>query len=362
MTTLSTHPTPTGGGRPAPKSRQRATMRDVAALAGVAIKTVSRVVNDEPGVSPAMVERVRRAADELNFQADMLAGNLRRTGRRTKSIGLVLASVDNPFAAAIHRAVEDVAETQGVAVFSASTDEKAERERSLVEAFTSRRVDGLIITSTGTDQQYLLPEMAAGTPVVAVDRPPVGIDVDTVVADNVDGARQAVEHLIAAGHERIAFMGDLAIIATAAQRFEGFEQALTRAGIPIDPSLVTEDLHDEQSAFQAAMGLLLRPIRPSAIFASQNLVTIGAFRALRTLGLHHTIALVGFDDFSLADLLDPPVTVVAQDPFAMGRAAAERLFGRMTDEAFPPQRIVVPTRLITRGSGEIRPSTQRGTA
>jgi LacI family transcriptional regulator len=335
-------------------------MRDVAALAGVGIKTVSRVVNGESGVSPAMAERVQRAAEELNFQADMIAGNLRRSGRRTRSIGLVLASVDNPFAAAIHRAVEDVAEARGVAVFSASTDENPARERALVDAFTSRRVDGLIITSTGADQTYLLPEMAAGTPVVVVDRPAVGIDVDTVVADDVEGARHAVEHLIAGGHQRIAFMADLAVIATAAQRFEGFEQALTDAGIEIDQSLIIKDLHDEDSAFRAAMELLMRPVRPTAIFASQNLVTIGVFRALRTLGLHHSIALVGFDDFSLADLLDPPVTVVAQDPFAIGRAAAERLFGRMTDETFPPQRIVVPTRLVARGSGEIRPPERIG--
>ncbi len=335
-------------------------MRDVAALAGVGIKTVSRVVNGEPGVAPATAERVSRAAQELSFQVDMVAGNLRRTGRRTRSIGLVLASVDNPFAAAIHRAVEDVAEARGVAVFSASTDEHPDRERALVEAFTSRRVDGLILTSTGVDQRYLLRELEAGTPIVAIDRPAVGIDVDTVVADNVEGARHAVEHLVGSGHRRIAFMGDLATIATAVQRLEGFRQAMAGADIPVDESLVVEDLHDEESAFKAAMELLMRSVRPTAIFASQNLITIGVFRALRTLGVHHSIALVGFDDFSLADLLDPPVTVVAQDPFAIGRAAAERLFGRMTDGAFPPQRIVVPTRLVVRGSGEIRPPVARG--
>jgi len=330
-------------------------MRDVAALAGVGLKTVSRVVNGEPGVAPATAERVNRAAAELNFQVDMMAGNLRRVGRRTRSIGLLLASVDNPFAAAIHRAVEDVAETRGVAVFSASTDESPARERALVEAFTSRRVDGLILTSTGADQTFLLPEMDAGTPIVVVDRPAIGIEVDTVMADNVEGARHAVEHLIRHGHRRIAIMSDLGTIATAAQRLEGFRQALADAEIPTDPSLVIEDLHDEESAFDAAMELLIRGHRPTAIFASQNLVTIGVFRALRTLGLHHSIALIGFDDFSLADLLDPPVTVVAQDPFAIGRAAAERLFGRMTDASFPQQRIIVPTRLVQRGSGEIRP-------
>lgn len=338
------------------KPRPRATMRDVAALAGVGIKTVSRVVNGESGVSPAMVERVTRAARELSFQPDMIAGNLRRAGRRSRSLGLLLASVDNPFAASIHRAVEDVAEARGVAVFSASTDEHPDREPVLVAAFTSRRVDGLIITGTGIDQRYLLPEIQAGTPVVVVDRPPVGIDVDHVLADNREGARTATHHLIRHGHRRIAILGDLGRIATAAQRLEGFHDAMRAAGIPVDPALVVEDLHDESAAFAAARRLVTSPAPPTAIFSSQNLVTIGVFRALRSLDLHHQIALVGFDDFALADLLDPPVTVVAQDPAAIGRAAAERVFARLADGSLPAERIIVPTRLVVRGAGEIRPA------
>lgn len=330
-------------------------MRDVAALAGVGTKTVSRVVNGEPGVSAELVERVRRAASDLRFQPDMGAGNLRRTGRRSRSLGLLLASVDNPFAATIHRAVEDVAELRGVAVFSASTDERHDRERRLVAEFTSRRVDGLIITATGGDQTYLEPEMEAGTPVVMIDRAPVGIAVDHVVVDNRAGAAAAARHLLAHGHRRIAYLGDLTGIATAAQRLAGYRRACADAGLPATDSLVVGDLRNEHDAREATTRLLRAAEPPTAVFASQNLITIGAFRALRALEAQRRVALVGFDDFSLADLLDPPVTVVAQDPGRMGRAAAERVFARLDDPALPPERITVPTRLVVRGSGEVRP-------
>ncbi|MGW6129188.1 LacI family DNA-binding transcriptional regulator [Cellulomonas sp. NPDC055163] len=342
--------------------RPRATMKDVAALAGVGIKTVSRVVNGEPGVSAAMAERVARAAEALSFQPDLIAGNLRRSGRRSMSLGLLLASVDNPFCAAIHRAVEDVAEERHVAVFSASTDEDPRRERALVAAFTSRRVDGLIITATAGDQTYLRAELETGTPVVMVDRPPVGIDVDSVVVDNVAGAELATAHLLAQGHHRIAFLGDLGQIATARQRHEGYRRALHAAGVPADARLEVGDLHDADAALTATRALLTSPEPPTALFTSQNLVTIGAIRALRELAAQHTVALVGFDDFALADLVDPGITVVAQSPADIGRAAAERVFARLTDPDLPPERIVLPTRLVERGSGEIPPPQGTGTA
>ncbi|WP_235843556.1 LacI family DNA-binding transcriptional regulator [Cellulomonas algicola] len=341
--------------------RARATMRDVAERAGVGIKTVSRVVNGEPGVAAATAERVNRAARELHFQPDPFAGNLRRSVRRTQSIGLLLSSVDNPYCAAVHRAVEDVAESRGVSVLSASSDEDPQRERALVGTFVSRRVDGLILSATGGDQAYLRPEMDAGTPVVAVDRAPVGIDVDSVVVDNVAGARGATAHLLRRGHRRIAHLGDLSMIATATQRLDGFRQAAAEAGVPADDQLVVQDLHTVELAFDATFRLLRSDDPPTALFTSQNLVTIGAIRALRSLGMQHDVAVVGFDDFALADLLDPAVTVVAQDPVAIGRAAAERVFARLEDRSLPSTQTVLATRLVVRGSGEIAPR-RRGSA
>ena len=333
-------------------------MRDVAALAGVGIKTVSRVVNGEPGVSDALVRRVRDATQQLNFQPDLAAGNLRRTDRRSLSIGLLLASVDNPFCAAIHRAVEDVADDQGVAVFSASIDEDIERERALVGVFMSHHVDGLIVSPTAADQSHLYPDRVAGTPVVLIDRPAVGVQIDAVVVDNAGAAQQATTHLLEHGHRRVCFLGDLTQIATARERRQGYLMAMAAAGIPTAQTRTITDLHSEVAATSAILGLLTGTERPTALFTSQNLITLGAIRALRTLGLEHEIALVGFDDFVLADLLDPAVTVIAQAPTVIGRRAAELIFARLNGDGSPPVEIVVPTRLIARGSGEIRPPAE----
>lgn len=330
-------------------------MRDVAERAGVGIKTVSRVVNDEANVSPAMAERVRRAAAELKYQPNLAAGNLRRADKRSLSIGLILANVANPFDAAVHRGVEDVANAHRVAVFSASTDENTDRERSLNTTFTSRRVDGLIIISSSPEHSFLTEDLEAGMSIVFVDRPPVGIEVDSVLVDNFGGAVQAVDHLVAHGHRRIAYLGDRTTLWTAKERRAGFLSALEKAGIPERDAPTIDNLSNEYVAEAAVRSLLEASEPPTALFTSQNLVTIGAIHALRSLGLENDIALIGFDDLPLADLLQPGVTVIAQDPLQTGKLAAERIFDRINGAEGPAQRITVPTRFLVRGSGEIAP-------
>jgi LacI family transcriptional regulator, galactose operon repressor len=335
--------------------RSRPTMREVAALAGVSLKTVSRVVNGESGVSPDLAERVRQAADRLDYRPNLTASNLRRADRKTSTIGLLLEDVSNPYSAAVHRAVEDVAGVRGVSVFAASLDEDPERERALVGALVARRVDGLIMAPASDDHSYLLNERRSGVAVVFVDRPPRFIDADAVVAADREGAATGTRHLLAHGHRRIAFLGDLRSIPTAIERATGFEGAHSEASLEPDPSLIVQGLHTSELAERAAMELLRRPDRPTALFTSQNLVTIGALRALRALDLQRTVAIVGFDDIPLADLLEPGLTVVAQDPTTIGRTAAEVLFGRLDGDRSPTATRVIPTTLIERGSGEIRP-------
>ncbi len=340
---------------PSPAGKRRPTLRDVAARAEVSFKTVSRVVNDEPGVSPELAGRVRQAIEELEFRPNAGASSLRRSGGRTSSIGLLLEDVANPYSAVIQRAVEDEATRRGVLVFSGSVDEDPARERELVRAFAARRVDGLLLVPAGADQSYLEREVRAGTAIVCVDREARGLPVDSVVTTNATGAAEGVRHLAAAGHRRIAYLGDLVGIQTARQRHQGYRDALGQLGLPVPEWLVVHDLRDPLLADGAVTGLLARPDPPTALFTAQNLVTIGAVRALRRLGLERTVAVVGFDDFPTADLLEPGVTVVAQDPAAMGRLAAGLLFRRIAGDAAPPAAHVVPTRLIRRGSGEIPP-------
>lgn len=349
VTPLSETPSSSDG------ARSRPTMRHVAALAGVGVKTVSRVINGEPNVSAATIAKVTAAARTLDYQPDLHAGNLRRADGRTRTLGLLVGSVDNPFAGAVHRAVEDAALARGVAVFASSLDDDPAREQEAVSAFLRRRVDGLILTTVTESQAYLSPELRRGTPVVFVDREPAGITSDSVVSDNAEGAALATRHLVERGHRRIAYLGDRRLIQTARERRRGFLEELGRAGVATRDLPVVEDLHDAESAHTATLALFETPNPPTAIFSSQNLVTLGVVHALRELGRHRDIALVGFDDLPLADLLDPGITVVAQDPQQIGRIAAERVFARLDGDGSPAARTVVPTRLIERGSGELPP-------
>ncbi len=330
-------------------------MRDVAALAKVSLKTVSRVVNGETGVSPRLAKRVMTARDRLGYRHDLTASSLRRSDGRSLTIGVLLEDVSNPFASTLHRAIEDVAVERRVLVLAGSSDEDEDRERQLVSAFVSRRVDGLIIQPSSHDHSYLHTERRAGTPVVFVDRPPSFLDADAVVTDNAAGIRGAVRHLVEQGHRRIAYLGDMRSIATAAERHQGYVEELAEQKIGVDATLVRLDLRGIEKAEAAAREVLARPQRPTAIIAGQNLITIGAFRALRALDLHRRVALVGFDDFLLADLLEPGITVIAQDPAAIGRTAAAVLFRRLDGDRSQSQVHTVRTRMITRGSGEIRP-------
>ena len=345
--------TPAPRRAPGHRSARRPTLKDVAAIAGVSMKTVSRVINGEPGVAPARVESVERAVRQLDYRPNLTASSLRRLDGRTAAVAALLEDLANPFSAALHRALEEVAHDHDVLLFAGSVDESPEREKRLVRAFTSRRADGLILAPASRDQGYLAYEVPENTPVVFVDRPPVGYEADAVVADNLEGARRAVTHLIDHGHRRIAFLGDLAAIPTAQERFQGYQQALRSHGLPVDPDLAVHGLHDVELAAGAVSELMKLPAPPTALFAAQNDITVGALRCLQAADLQHTVAIVGFDDFPLADLLRPGVTVMAQDPTAIGRAAAERLFARIAGDSAPRQTVVIPTRLIVRGSGEL---------
>lgn len=330
----------------------RPTIHHVAELAGVSAKTVSRVMNGERYVAVKTVARVREAARSLDYHPDLLAGNLRRTDRRTGTVGLLVSGVDNPFSSVLHREVENVARARGNAVITSSIDDDPKREREVVAALTRRRVDGLIVMPAASSQAYLGPHLARGMSFVFVDREPVGFAGDSVLADNADGAARATRHLLEHGHRRIAFLGDLPALQTMQSRFSGYLAELERVGC-FDPTLVLDGLHGTGLAREATLALLRGANRPTAIFAAQNLITLGAVQALHAAGLEREVALVSFDDVVLGDVLKPGLTAVAQEPQEVGRIAAERLFARLDGDDSPVERIIVPTRLVARGSGEI---------
>jgi LacI family transcriptional regulator, galactose operon repressor len=339
---------------------QRPTIRDVAAEAGVSLKTVSRVLNRERWVAPATALRVLAAVDALGYQRHEPAANLRRLGQSTSIIGLVIEDLANPFYSVLARAVEEVARDHQYLLMVACSDEDPAKEVQVIRALCASRVDGLIVVPTGAEHSFLLPEMAAGTAVVFVDRPGVGVDSDTVVATNARGTAEAVTHLLDRGHRRIGYLGDDPEIYTAAERYAGYCRALESAGIEVDEALVKLGVSDVAGAEAAAEELMGRSDPPTAVVGGNNRLTIGALRATRRDG--RPVAVVGFDDFELADMLDPPVTVVSQDAFALGHTAAELLFRRLGGDRRPAQQVMLGTTLVIRGSGDVGVHQAEGSA
>jgi LacI family transcriptional regulator len=332
----------------------RPTMKDVAARAGVGLKTVSRVVNGEAGVTPDTERRVQEAIDALGFRRNDSARVLRKG--RTASIGLVLEDLADPFYGPLSRAVEEVARAHGALLINGSSAEDPDREQELVLALCARRVDGLVVIPAGDDHRYLAPEIKAGVATVFVDRPAGQIDADVVLSDSFGGARDGVAHLIAHGHRRIGFIGDMPRIHTAAERLRGYRAAMDDAGIPVEDAWMSLGVTDPQRVRRAAEDMLSGPSPVTAVFAGNNRVTVTVVRVLAERSRSRPVALVGFDDIELADLLQPGVTVVAQDAAQLGRTAAERLFRQLDGTLVLPERIELPTRLITRGSGELPPA------
>ncbi len=328
-------------------------MKQVAALAGVSIATVSRALSGDETVRADRLARVLEAVELLGYQRDDVASALRRADRVSASLGLIVEDIGNPFFSAVHRGIEEVAQARGVVTLAGSSEADAEQERKLAATFSARRVDALIVVPAGTDHSYLLRDRAAGIALVFLDRPPHFLDADAVLSDNAGGAHDAVSHLLAAGHRRIAFLGGRTHVHTATERERGYREALREHGLPDDPRLIAPDLHDPTAAQAATHALLQSPEPPTAIFSAQNLLTLGTLRALHERDAREHIAHVGFDDLPLSDLLNPALTVIAQDPQGLGRAAAEQTFARLDGDHSPYARITLPTRLITRGSGEL---------
>jgi LacI family transcriptional regulator len=329
---------------------RRPTLTQVAALAGVSLKTASRALNGEPNVAPATGRRVRDAADLLGYRLNGIARELRR-GATSALVGLISGDLTNPFYSAVASGIERELRQHGLQLVTANNDEDAALERALVDAFLERRVRALLVVPSGDRHEYLAIEGNRGVPFVFLDRPPDGLTADAVLIDNAGGARAAGEHLLAAGHRRIALVADLARMAPQRGRIDGFVAAMTAAGNAQWEPYLRTDVHDVHRAERTVRELLDLQPAPTALFTTNNRLTTGALRALRD--RPRPPALIGFDDFDLADVIG--TTVVAHDPIAMGREAARLAFLRMSGHSGPARTIVVSTFVIARGSGERPP-------
>ncbi len=339
----------------------RATMQEVAAHAGVSLKSVSRVVNGEAGVSESLAARVQASLDALGYRHNLAASNLRR-GHRTASIAMLVQDLSNGFCSETLRAVEDRARERGVVVMTASIDEDHERERELVQGLVARRIDGLILMPSTRDLSWLDADRASGLVVVTVDRVPDHPATDGVVVDNRSAAKRAVSHLLAHGHRRIGFLGDLPHITTAVGRRDGYRDALQSAGVRPVQALERLGLRSRDDARSAALAMLALPAPPTALFAARNVICEGALMALQQLGLSSEVALIGFDEVAVAEMVEPQISVVRQDTYEVGTRAIDLLLARLDGDDSPVRVEVVPSTLVARGSGEIRSAQDAASA
>ncbi|MFC7619632.1 LacI family DNA-binding transcriptional regulator [Microlunatus sp. GCM10028923] len=336
--------------RPAvpPPGPRRPRLQEVSEAAGVSIKTVSRALRGDPGVRASTRQRIVAEADRLGFRLNDVAAGLRRKSQAMTTIGVTLGDCMNPFFAPILRGIHAVAAERGYLVLTADAQNDPELERRQIQSFFAHRVAGLVIAPVGDDLGYLAHEAAYGSAIVFVDSPPPGLGgaMDAVTTTNEASTRRGVEHLLAAGRRRIAFLGHPRRGSGAQERWAGYVAALTAAGLPVDPALVRDELITEDDARRAAAELLIKE-EPDAIFVDNNRLCVGLLQSEAFVAARPDV--VSFDDFPMAAAFG--ITVIDSLPYEVGRAGAELLFERLADPAAPPRRRELDAKLIINAQG-----------
>lgn len=327
-----------------------ATIREVARRAGVAPITVSRVINGSGYVGEETRLRVQEAIAELDYVPNVLARGLR--SKRTQTLGLLVTDITNAFWTTVARGAEDAAMENGYSLFLCNTDESVSKQEQYLLALVAQRVAGVIIAPASSDAADLRPLRRARLPHVVLDRRVPGLEADLVLGDSVAGARLLVEHLVSRGHRRIAHLGGPPGISTADERELGYRQALAAAAVPIEEGLIRRGEYRQESGYSQMQALLNEASLPSAIFAANNTLAVGALAALRERGLRvpADVAVACFDDLPQASLIDPFLTVAAQPAYDFGTTAVRLLLERRENPRRPAQTVTLPVEIIVRRS------------
>ncbi len=326
------------------------TIKDVAEAAGVSTATVSRVISENGNVSKKLAKRVINVINELDYHPDQSARRLRH--RTTKIVGVVLSDIQNPFFTTLVVGIEGVLQEKGYILLLGNSCEDQNRENQHLSTFLSEQVAGIIFTSTGKDIASYKKFQAIGIPLIAVDRRPADLDVDSVQLANEKASFDAVNHFFMEGHRRIGLIAGLEYLSTGSERRDGYMRAFQASGIPVDPELIQYGDFRQDSGYRAMGALLDLTDPPSAVLVSNNLMTLGALQMIheRDLTIPNQISIIGFDDIDWASSLRPPMTVIAQPVTEMGIAAANLLLERIQNPEGPIKHLTFDSRLIVRAS------------
>lgn len=334
-----------------------ATINDVAEKAGVSVATVSHVINGTRYVSDELTERVERAMKEIGYHPNAVARSLKT--QKTKTIGLIVSDISNPFFSTLLRGVEDRALEKDHSLIVCNTDETLEKEKLYIDVLSQKKTDGLIIAPTGKSDQELSELKERNVPLVFVDRTLEGIEAPSVLSDNVAGAEAATRHLVDLGHRRIGIILGLESVNTSKERLRGYRNVIREKEINYDEGLVKQGYSQVAGGAEAARELLELESPPTAIFSTNNLMTIGAMQGIQESGKEcpGNVSLVGFDDFEWASTFRPRLTTVAQSPYEIGSEAAKLLFDKIESVSREISEVRIPTNLKIRDSTAKRSST-----
>lgn len=323
----------------------RARMSDVARLAGVSTKTASRVFSGDERVAEKTKKSVLEAAARLRYRPNALARNL-RSGGVTKTVGLVIGDIANPFFFKLAAAIERELASQGMNLIVGTTEDSPEIEVQVVNAMLAQQVRALMIVPVAQDQSYLEGEQSLGTPLIFLDRKPINLVADSICLSNHEGAKTATEELLSKGHKRIAFVGARPNLSTVADRLNGYQQAMLRAGITQTEELERLPAGTQEEIEDAIRDLLQSKNPPTAIVGANNRASVAFVKVSRE--LQKSCAYIGFDDFELADALG--VSVISFDIPEMGKQATKLALSKINNPQVKPRNIDVETMLIRRGS------------
>lgn len=331
---------------------QNPNLKDVAKKAGVSIATVSRALNYPDKVDSKTLARINKVIKGINYKPNRVAQRLRIKGGNRKIIGLLVPDIQNPFYVEVVRGVEDYAYSRNYALLMSNFAQSKEKEKMYLDIMKSESVDGLIVAPYDEHDAEVISLIKEGIPTVCVDRGLANVNVDTILVDNENGAFEAVELLIKKGHKRIAYIGGLPSIPTSQQRKDGYVKAFMKNNIKVDEKLIRFGDSKKESGNQITRELLKMKNPPTAIFAGNNLITLGTLETIHSLGLSipNDVAVIGFDDMPWAISLNPPLTAVKQPGYEIGKQAAGLLYQRIMDPEKLSAKTILNTELIIRSS------------